>query len=132
MRILIVEDDADFAHLMAKYLEAIGECEFAVNGMDAVESVRLAFEEEKPFDLICLDIMMPTMDGQEALIKIRGLEQAEGLRVGEGAKIIMVTALSDDQNKIKSFVGLCDAYITKPFDKDDLFAKLRDIELIYT
>lgn len=132
MRILIVEDDTDFSHLMAKYLERIGECEVAVNGMDAVESVRLAFEEEQPYDLICLDIMMPAMDGQEALKKIRRIEEVEGLRVGEGAKIIMVTALSDDQNKMKSFVGLCDAYITKPFDKNDLFAKLREIELIYT
>ncbi|MFQ5639407.1 MAG: response regulator, partial [bacterium] len=120
------------SQLMSVYLTPIGECDFAVNGKDAVESVRLAFEEDQPYDLICLDIMMPHMEGQEALRKIRGIEEEHGVRFGEAAKIIMITALSDDHNKMNSFIGLCDAYITKPFDKNDLYGKLREIELIYS
>ena len=130
MRILIVDDDADSSRIISKHLDPFGECEIAVNGQDAVESAKLAFEEAHPYDLICLDIMMPDLDGQDALKKIRDLEKEKGIRVGEGAKILMITALDDDDNKLVSFLRLCDGYLTKPLQKEELFEKLREIELI--
>ncbi len=130
MRILIVDDDADFSRLISKYLTPFGECEVAVNGKDAIESVKLAFEEAHPYDFICLDIMMPNLDGQDALKKIRDLEKEKGIRVGEGAKIIMITAMDDDDSRLVSFLRLCDGYLTKPLQKEELFEKLREIELI--
>ncbi len=130
MRILIVDDDFDFSRLLSKYLTPLGECELAVNGHDAIESVKLSFEEEDPYDLICLDIMMPSLDGQDALKEIREIEKEKGLRFGEGAKIVMITALDDDDNRLVSFLRLCDGYLTKPLDKDALFEKLREIELV--
>jgi two-component system chemotaxis response regulator CheY len=130
MRILIVDDDADFSRLISKYLTPFGECEVAVNGQDAIESVKLAFEEAHPYDFICLDIMMPNLDGQDALKKIRDLEKEKGIGVGEGAKIIMITAMDDDDSRLVSFLRLCDGYLTKPLQKVELFEKLREIELI--
>ncbi len=130
MRILIVDDDADFSRLISRYLTPFGECEVAVNGQDAIESVKLAFEEAHPYDLICLDIMMPDLDGQDALKKIRDLEKEKGIGVGEGAKIIMITAMDDDDERMVSFLRLCDGYLTKPLQKKELFEKLREIELI--
>ena len=130
MRILIVDDDADFSRLISKYLTPFGECEVAVNGQDAIESVKLAFEEAHPYDFICLDIMMPNLDGQDALKKIRDLENEKGLRAGEGAKILMITAMDDDDSRLVSFLRLCDGYLTKPLQKKELFEKLREIELI--
>ncbi len=130
MRILIVDDDFDFSRLLSNYLSAFGECEVAVNGQDAVESVKLAFEEAHPYDLICLDIMMPNLDGQDALKEIRDIEKEKGIRVGEGAKIIMITAMDDDDYRLVSFLRLCDGYLTKPLQKEQLFEKLREIELI--
>lgn len=130
MRILIVDDDADFSRLISKYLTPFGECEVAVNGQDAIESVKLAFEEAHPYDFICLDIMMPNLDGQDALKKIRDLEKEKGIRVGEGAKILMITAMDDDDSRLVSFLRLCDGYLTKPLQKKELFEKLREIELI--
>ncbi len=100
MRILIVDDDADLGRLISNYLSSFGECEVAVNGQDAIESVKLAFEEAHPYDLICLDIMMPNLDGQAALKKIRDIEKEKGIRVGEGAKVIMITALDDDNQRL--------------------------------
>jgi len=130
MRILIVDDDADLGRLISNYLSSFGECEVAVNGQDAIESVKLAFEEAHPYDLICLDIMMPNLDGQDALKKIRDIEKEKGITVGEGAKVIMITALDDDDQRLVSFLRLCDGYLTKPFQKDELFEKLREIELV--
>ncbi len=130
MRILIVDDDADFSRLISKYLTPFGECEVAVNGQDAIESVKLAFEEAHPYDFICLDIMMPNLDGQDALKKIRDLENEKGLRAGEGAKILMITAMDDDDSRLVSFLRLCDGYLTKPLQKEELFEKLREIEVI--
>ena len=130
MRILIVDYDADFILLISRYLTPFGECEVAVNGQDAIESVKLAFEEAHPYDFICLDIMMPNLDGQDALKKIRDLENEKGLRAGEGAKILMITAMDDDDSRLVSFLRLCDGYLTKPLQKVELFEKLREIELI--
>ena len=130
MRILIVDDDFDFSRLLSNYLSAFGECEVAVNGQDAIESVKLAFEETHPYDLICLDIMMPNLDGQDALKEIRDIEKEKGIRVGEGARIIMITAMDDDDYRLVSFLRLCDGYLTKPLQKEQLFEKLREIELI--
>ncbi len=130
MRILIVDDDADFSRLISRYLTPFGECEVAVNGQDAIESVKLAFEEAHPYDFICMDIMMPGLDGQDALKKIRDLEKEKGIVIGEGAKIIMITAMDDDDSRLVSFLRLCDGYLTKPLQKEELFEKLREIELI--
>ena len=130
MRILIVDDDVDISRLISKYLTPYGECDVSVNGQDAVESVKLSFEEAHPYDLICLDIMMPNLDGQDALKKIRDIEKEKGVKVGEGAKIIMVTALDDDDQRLVSFLRLCDGYITKPLQKAELIEKLQEIELM--
>jgi two-component system, chemotaxis family, chemotaxis protein CheY len=63
MRCLIVEDDFVGRKLMQKYLSDYGECDVAVDGEEAVEAFRQAVENETPYDLICLDIMMPNMNG---------------------------------------------------------------------
>ncbi len=130
MRILIVEDDIDSSKILSHYLKQFGECDFALDGKQAIECVKMAFEEELPYDLICMDIMMPNLNGQEALRRIREIEQNKGITIGQGAKIVMVSALSDHDNIMKSFLRLCDAYIVKPIDKDELVEKLKEIELL--
>ncbi|HBN09144.1 MAG TPA: response regulator, partial [Cyanobacteria bacterium UBA8530] len=61
MRILIVEDDFTSRRLLQKILAPYGECEIAINGKEAVSAVELAWGEDAPYHLICLDIMMPEM-----------------------------------------------------------------------
>jgi len=130
MRILIVEDDIDSSKILSHYLKPFGECDVALDGKQAIESVKMAFEEEQPYDLICMDIMMPNLNGQEALRRIRKIEQDKGITIGQGAKIVMVSALSDHDNIMKSFLRLCDAYIVKPIDREELVNKLKEIELL--
>jgi len=97
MKTLIVEDDFTSRLLLQELLKSYGPCHIAVNGKEAVEATAAALEDE-PYDLICLDIMMPEMDGQEALRRIREQEEARDILSSNGAKIVMTTALDDIKN----------------------------------
>ena len=75
MKILLAEDDFVTRKFMASFLSKYGECDVTVDGMEAVDAFMLALEEGEPYDLVCLDIMMPVMDGYQALMGIRKLEK---------------------------------------------------------
>lgn len=84
--------------LIAKY----GECHVAVNGKEALDAVQSAFNENQPYDLICLDIMMLVMDGQETLLELRKMEEDMYISPSHITKVIMVTAVDDSKNMMKS------------------------------
>jgi len=130
MKTLIVEDDFTCRFLLNKLLDGFGQSHIAVNGKEAVAAVRAALDSGEPYDLICLDIMMPEMDGQMALTQIRQLEEEWAIQSSQGAKIIMTTALGDIKNVSKAFHGLCDAYLTKPIIKTKLIDTLQSLKLI--
>lgn len=130
MKTLIVEDDFTSRLLLQAMLHRHGEAHIAVNGKEAVAAVRAALDAGQPYDLICLDILMPEMDGQTALREIRALEQAKGIVSTHGAKILMTTAVSDMESVCQAFAGLADAYLTKPYDRAQLLEELRRLELI--
>ncbi len=130
MKTLIVEDDFTSRLLLQELLKGYGPSHVAVNGKEAVEAVRAALEANEPYDLICLDIMMPEMDGQEALREIRALEDARGITSSYGAKIIMTTALGDLKNVSAAYGSLCDAYLVKPIEKVKLREELNKLELV--
>jgi two-component system chemotaxis response regulator CheY len=123
LRVLLVEDDFASRLLLQTFLSRYGECHVAVNGREAVEAFRTAFEQGQTYDLICMDIMMPEMDGCEAVQQVRALETAHGILSTYGAKIIMTTAVDDIKDVSRCFQELCDAYLLKPID----LAKLLDL-----
>ena len=130
MKTLIVEDNFTCRLVLHGFLDIYGTSHIAANGKEAVEAVRMSMQEKIPYDLICLDIMMPEMDGQEALIQIRELEKAKGINSTKGAKILMTTALADIKNVMKAYHSLCDGYLTKPLDKAKVLEELRKLKLI--
>ncbi len=130
MRILIVDDDFSSRLILQEMLSPYGECDVAVNGTQAVEAFMLAWHEDRRYDLICLDIMMPDVDGQVVLKGIRSMEESEGVLLGDGVKIIMTSALSDKQNVLTAFNELCDAYLVKPINKRKLIGHLKELNLI--
>lgn len=131
MKTLIVEDDFTSRLLIQKILSPYGECHLATNGEEAVQAfMNSKTESAPPFDLICLDIMMPGMDGQAALNKIREIEKQVGIEPGKGARIIMMTALKDKRNVMTAFYEFCDAYMVKPIDKAKLLEHIRSFGLI--
>jgi two-component system chemotaxis response regulator CheY len=126
MRTLIVEDDFTSRLVLQSFLSEYGECHIAVNGREAVAAFRAAQERGQAYDLICMDVMMPEMDGQTALREIRALEEAAGTLSTKRVKIIMTTALNDTKNVVESLKGSCDAYLIKPIHKKELFGHIRD------
>jgi two-component system, chemotaxis family, chemotaxis protein CheY len=131
MKTLIVEDDFLARALLSTLLSEYGVCHVAVNGQEAIEAVRWAFQENEPYDLICLDIMMPVMDGQQALLGIRRIEENLGITGQNATKVIMVTAFDDSKNIMKAFrQGQCEAYMTKPLDREKLLGHIYGLGLI--
>ena len=129
MKTLIVEDDFTSRIMMQELLKPYGPSHVAINGKEAVSAARLARETGEPYDLICLDIMMPEMDGQEALRRIRAEEELLGIQSCDGAKIMMTTAYTDVRQVSAAYHGLCDAYLTKPIEKARFVAALAELGL---
>lgn len=113
MRILIVEDEANLASVIQRGLEGQGyQAPIAGSGEDA-----LLFVRTEPVDLVLLDIGLPDRDGQEVLGELR--------RLRRDLPVIMVTARDDMPSKIGALDRGADDYITKPFNFDELLARIR-------
>ena len=130
MRILIVDDEPHNRLLLQQILKSVGECDLAVDGREAVEAFMVALDDGLPYDLVLLDIMMPEMNGQDALRSIRAYEQEHGLTGAKEAVIFMVTALDTESQVVEAFFkGRCTDYITKPVRQEVLFNKLKEYNL---
>lgn len=130
MKTLIAEDDITSRLLMQKMLAPYGPYHLAEDGSKAVEYMRVALKMNKPYDLICLDIMMPRMDGHTALKEIRLLEETCGIFPPVRAKIIMTSALADRANITSALMHQCDHYLVKPIEKAKLLDGLHRLGLI--
>jgi two-component system chemotaxis response regulator CheY len=130
LKILIVEDDFMVRQVLRDILEVHGVVDIAVNGEEAVQAFRVAWRKDEPYDLLCMDIMMPVMDGNEALIKIREIELSLGIIGSDEVKVIMISALDDAKTVVKAYSkGGATSYIVKPIEKDRLLHEMRSIGL---
>ncbi len=116
MRILIAEDDFASRKFMLKFLTKYAEVDVTVDGQEAVSAFELALEDGEPYDLVCLDVMMPNMDGMEALEAIRQIEA--GSASGKRARVIMTTALNEVNQVDKAFQLGCEGYAVKPINTE--------------
>ena len=131
MKILIAEDDFMVRRILKEILSPYGDCDIVIDGNEAVQAFRMAWEDNKPYDLICLDIMMPVMDGQEALKIIRKEETEMAVHPSEEVKVIMITALDDQKSIFEAYYkGGATSYIVKPVDKEKLLEEIQKLGLI--
>ncbi|MFC0524967.1 response regulator transcription factor [Pontibacillus salicampi] len=109
-RILIADDEQDMIHLVKSYLEDHYEVYTALDGAEALYIV-----EHHSVDLVLLDIMMPNMDGITACKKIRKISEVP---------ILMLTAKSDEYDRVMGLQSGADDYIVKPFSPKELVARI--------
>lgn len=127
MKALIVEDEFLSRKVLRSFLSSNFEVDIVVNGKEALAAFERAHEAKNPYDLILMDIMMPEIDGMEALERIRDIEREQGYSM---CRIIMTTALDDPKTVIRSFHdGEASAYMVKPVDKNKLYAELTKLGL---
>jgi two-component system chemotaxis response regulator CheY len=128
MKSLVAEDDATNRKLLKTFLSRYGGCDIALDGKEAVNAARLARQNRQSYDLICMDLRMPEMDGQEAIREIRKQEVSEG--VSNIARIIVTTIHTDMEDITKALLGRCNAYLVKPIDTAKLKKELKTLGLI--
>lgn len=113
MRILIVEDDNDLCELLKFNLSQEGYVvDVCNNGYDSIHLIR-----QEAYDIILLDRMLPEVNGMDVLSKVRAL--------GISVYIIMITALDGIGNRIEGLDAGADDYLIKPFDVNELIARIR-------
>ncbi|WP_438449218.1 response regulator transcription factor [Gorillibacterium sp. sgz5001074] len=111
IKVLVVDDEWNMRNLLRIYLTRKGmEVKEATNGQEALEQLRNA-----AYDLILLDVMMPDMDGWEVCRKIREKDMTP---------ILMLTARTEVKDKVQGLGLGADDYLTKPFDPDELIARV--------
>ena len=132
MKCLIV-DDEDLGRELIKcfILEYAEVADSAKDGAEALELFEQALKSGRPYDFVCLDILMPVMDGQEALKQMRRLESAAKVEDGKESVIIMTTALNSLEDIQEAlWRGDCNNYLVKPVSKADLVSLLKKYKLI--
>lgn len=131
MRALVVEDDPISGKIMQKILSVFGTCEMVADGEAALDAFQRSMDENDPYDLICMDIMMPGLSGQEVLKRIRRMEGRRGVPETAGVKVIMTTALDHTREADEAlFKGGACAYFVKPIVEDKFIDELKRIGLI--
>ena len=112
MKVLIVDDEIKIREVVSEYAKASGyECDQASNGKDAVEMVT-----NNNYDCVVMDIMMPELDGFSACKKIKA---------AKNVPVIMLSARTEEDDKLFSFDLGVDDYVTKPFSPKELMARIR-------
>ncbi len=134
MKVLIVEDEFTSRKILQRIFSSFGTCDTAVNGNEAVEAFEQAWLEGEPYDLICMDVLLPNMDGHQALERIRDIEKQMGIMVTQEVHVMMVTVLDDTENIMKAFFRLgASSYIVKPVrpaDREKVINEVRKMGLL--
>ncbi|MDD2900102.1 MAG: response regulator [Desulfuromonadaceae bacterium] len=131
MKYLVVEDELISRRVLGDLLLPFGECDYAVNGQEAIDLFRTAHELNRPYDVIFMDIMMPVVDGLEALLKIRSIEKSMKIPPSLAVTVLVTTALEDPDTIIKAFVeGNADSFLVKPIHRERLLREMAALKLI--
>lgn len=116
MKILLAEDEPQLQHVLVTAMQSVGYQVDAVNnGKSAVQAAR-----KNVYDVMIFDVMMPEMTGIEAMKEIR--------KTGDSTHVIILTAMSEIDDKVTGLDAGADDYMTKPFSLKELLARLRSKE----
>jgi len=131
MKALIVDDDFYSRNMIHEILRPVAQCDIAVNGEEAIEAFRRGINGGESYDLICLDLLMPELDGQQALREIRAIEKEFDVAPQDEAKVIVTTMLDDEKETHDAFfLGGATSYLVKPIDEEKLMNEVKSLGLV--
>lgn len=132
MKCLIVEDDPISIQVLKGLISRYATvCDMAVNGQEGIDFFMQAHEDNSPYELILMDIMMPEIDGLQSVMTIREKEVLKNISFMRRVKIIMITALDDPRTVLKAlYESDANTYLVKPIRVQDLEDALRKINLV--
>lgn len=130
---LIVDDEEMGREMLRVFLSEFATCEVADNGIEGLILFENALLSKQPYSLLCVDLMMPEMNGLALIRKIRDLEKAHLISGETRTKIFVISASDSTWDKADLLLeGLCDDYIVKPFNRSTLMADLYKNNLVET
>jgi len=131
MRALIVDDDFYSRNMIHEILRPHAHCDIAVNGEEAIEAFRRGLKADEAYDLICLDLLMPELDGQQALREIRAIEKEFDVIPQNEAKVVVTIMLDDEKETHDAFfLGGATSYLVKPIDEEKLLSECKSLGLL--
>lgn len=129
MKFLVVDDELVSRSKMQSILGEFGECVLAESGQDALVEFAHAWSIGAPFDVIMLDIAMSGISGIDVLKKLRHIESGMNIGKERTAIVVMVSSYADQNIVLESIKAGCNNYIVKPFNRDRVIDKLKDLKL---
>jgi len=129
MKSLIVEDDFTSRIILNDVFAKYGPSHSASNGKEAFEAFSAALLAKDPYHIICLDIVLPDINGSIILKKIRNFEKANSIKNENAVKIIMTTSIGSKDMVLKALKYGCNAYMVKPIQVKNLLEHLQNFKL---
>ena len=124
-RFLIVDDDEMSSMMLANFLQKYAPCDVCGNGLEGLERFDISLRNGVPYDLVCIDLAMPIMNGHVLLRKIRELEAERARTAGGRVKIFIVSASNSPWDMADTVLdNIADDYIVKPFTGRNLVTLL--------
>ena len=129
VRSLVVDDAKVTQLILERILSGYGECRVAKSGSEALLAFTQALDENRPYDLICLDMGLPDFGGLDVLMKIREIEEERGTLADRRARVIAITADSDIET-VRAFTQLGDGYLLKPINRESVIRHIANFGLV--
>ena len=132
MKSLIVDDSPGFRSLLQLILAPFSVCDLASDGEECVHLFERAHKNREPYNLICLDLTMPKLDGLETLKIIRNIERSWSIPEERQVAILIITSSSEKRHILEAHSRNSQGYILKPFKKNKIVETLAGLDLLST